>query len=285
MSDRRDAHRFTRQLSDDDRRIFRTGTIPAGVHEEPVTRSNGQPISLDVTRDLMSKFEQERRSGKWDKDRAVSDRWLAPRLHHALRLTRSQASDRGLWHWLALVVCSDYSEWRWTGKGGVAADRWYGPIHKQSLARLWWGAEIFRDGADYSPVERAFIRQDLPNSYLHRPIVRCRSLALGIVEVIAPTDGTIVLSSDQVNDLARVINLCTSGRPPEAEVGYQVDDHIAALGWADEDPAAPNDWTHLPLGPRAVDTTERSVVAGRGIAARSLRYAEGNLYPPDATSA
>ncbi|MGW6278751.1 DUF6339 family protein [Kribbella sp. NPDC055071] len=284
MSDPRSVHRFTRQLSEDDRRIFRTGVMPVGVHEELVLRQNGTTIPLDVVEDLMSMFEQKRQSRDWNRDRAVSDRWVAPRLHHALRLTRTQASDRGLWHWLALAICPAYAEWRWTGHGGVAADRWYGPIHKQSLARLWWGAEIFRDGADYSPVERAFIRQDLPNSYLHRPMVRCRSLALGIVEVIAPIDGAKILSSDQVNDLARVINLCTSGRPPEAEVGYQVDDHLAALEWAENDPTTPDDWEYLPLGPRAVDTTERSIFMGRGIATRGLRYAEGRVHQFDATS-
>jgi hypothetical protein len=205
-------------------------------------------------------------AGEWQSDRAASDRWVAPRMHYALRLSRTTASDKGLWHWLAMAVAGRYVKWRWTDDDGVVADnRWYGAIHKQALARLWWGGELFRNGADYGPVERAFIRQDLPNSYLHRPLVRCRSFAMGIVNVLTSEKGE-ALSSGEVNDLARVLNLCTAGSPPEARVDFKVDDVQAAIAWAGEDAPVPNDWASRPAGPSASDTTEESIRKGTLVA-------------------
>lgn len=235
----------------------------------PVVRSDGSLISLLALHDLLEAFDVRRQSGVWDKDRASSDGWLAPRVHAALRLDRAQSSDRGVWHWLAVHSGAAYVQWRWEGDKGIANERWYGPIHKQALARLWWGAEIFRDGGDYTPVERAFKRQDLINSYLHRPLVRCRSFALGVVNVLA-SENEDALPARQVNDLARVLNLCTAGRPPELHVHFQTDDMDAALTWASSDAPVPPDWDPLPSGPQAVDTTEASIGGGTSLAAHGM---------------
>lgn len=132
------------------------------------------------------------------------------------------------------------------------------------------GAEVFRDGADYRPVEKAFVFQDLPNSYLHRPIVRCRSLAIAIVDRI---DRSGTPSSDQVNDLARVLNLATVGTPPEVETGYQSDDLLAYDNWCSSAPAVPPSWDHLPFGPRAIDTTDRSLQGAANVVNRACGYA------------
>lgn len=235
-----------------------------------LVRPDGRSIGLDTLDALMIEAEKRASEAVWE-DRTHSDRWLAPRIHYALRLLRSEAADRGVWQWLALRY-SWYVEWRWAGSdGSIADDRWWGPIHKQALARLWWGAEVFRDGPDYRPVEKAFVFQDLPNSYLHRPIVRCRSLAVAIVDRI---DRSGTPSSDQVNDLARVLNLATVGTPPEVETGYQNDDVAAYDIWSNSEPTAPGRWDDLPFGPSAVDTSSTSLQGAAQIVDRAWGYAD-----------
>jgi hypothetical protein len=245
----------------------------AGMAELECTEVRGGGISLDVFSALIGEFNVRVSSGLWTEDRAASDRWLAPRLHFALRLTRAEASDRGVWQWLALQA-PRYLKWRWSdGKGVVADNHWWGAINKQAFARLWWGAEIFRNGPDYSPAVQAFVFQDLPNSYLHRPLVRCRSLALALVNELAPADGK-PRSSNEVNDLARVLNLATTGSPPEIETDYQADDSLAFATWAASLPSVPGSWHPLPIGPNAADTTDASRSGGRTIVRRGSGYAK-----------
>jgi hypothetical protein len=234
-----------------------------------LTRPSGSPPTLDVLDSLMAEVRTKTSGADWD-DRARSDRWLAPRVHYSLRLHRAEAADRGVWQWVALRY-PWYVEWRWAGQDGqVADDRWWGPVHKQAFARLWWGAETFRDGPDYRTVQQAFVFQDLPNSYLHRPIVRCRSLALEVVDRIATSETP---SSDQVNALARVLNLVTVGSPPEVETNYQVDDFAAYDAWCRSEAMPPGNWDSLPLGPGAVDTTELSRQGAARVVSRGWRYA------------
>lgn len=90
--------------------------------------------------------EAMRRFG--DDARARADAWLAPRLHATIRMTRAEASDTGLWNFLALVVAPGYVVWRHLGKGRkgtadgeaaeVAARRFSGRHDTQTFARLWW---------------------------------------------------------------------------------------------------------------------------------------------------
>jgi hypothetical protein len=272
-------HRYSRRLSPADRGAALDRALPDTVTEEVVVRADGGTIDIAVLDALMDELYRRRDAGQWTDDRASVDRWLAPRVHHALRLTRELASDRTLWEWLA-VRYANHTYWRWFDKGlergsvGISEDRWWGPIHKQVMARLWWGAELFRDGADYRPVERAFVRQDLINSYLHRPLVRCRSLGLGILDVVAPDDDLGSKTANDVNSLARVLNLATAGAPPELETEFQQDDWSAFAAWAGAVPELPDSWDPLPEGPRAEDTTEESLAGGRAIAERGWRFAE-----------
>src|SRR4051794_2874114 len=81
-----------------------------------VLRVDGTPVALDALAALLAEFDR-RREHDWPtvSDRPKSDSWLAPRLHACLRLSRAQASDKGVWHWLAVALGSSYVEWRWGG--------------------------------------------------------------------------------------------------------------------------------------------------------------------------
>jgi hypothetical protein len=264
--------RFKQRISVDLRnRLIRRVEEP-DEHQEPIRRADGSTIDLTVTDVLMGRFRARFQDLDQRGDRTAGDRWLAPRLHYALRLTRAEAGDRELWSWLA-VRYSDYVMWRWAGADDKPAeDRWNGQINKQALMRLWWGAELFRNGPDYSPVERAFSRQDVPHNLLHRTLVRCRSLAVALVDVLVPADQEIVGSSREIRDLARVLNLAMAGSPPELETDLQQDDHRAYDMWLREFVLVPADWDVTPRGPMAADTTPSSVAGGRAITERGRQY-------------
>lgn len=256
-----------RKLSADQRAEFLQGDDPDGL-SSPVDRPGGTTPELDTLDSLMRWAHNLQLDGEWP-DRSTSDRWFAPRVHFSLRLFRGEAAERGIWQWVALRY-PWYVEWRWGDReGNIANDRWWGPIHKQSFARLWWGAEVFRDGSSYQPVERAFVFQDLPNSYLHRPVVRCRSLALAIVDRFDKANSPTAL---QVNGLARVLNLATVGSPPEVETGYQNDDLDAYNAWVTSPVAPYSVWDHLPSGPTAADTTSESRAGGERVVQRGWTY-------------
>jgi hypothetical protein len=111
---------------------------------------------------------------------AQSDTWIGPRLHAGLRLTRRQAADRSLWRYLAIGSFPEYVRWRWSTETDEsepippALDRFVGPDYKHALARLWWMAEIFRNGADYGPARRALAIQDIANNLFRMDIAHHR---------------------------------------------------------------------------------------------------------------
>jgi hypothetical protein len=263
-----DLHTLARRLNSFERTSFQSheSSDPRPV---PILRLDQAAPTVQILDALMDEARQRQMRGEW-LERATSDRWLAPRIHCGLRLYRSEAADRGVWQWIALRY-EWYVQWRWSNDDGlIAEDRWWGQVHKQAFARLWWGAELFRDGSDYRPVERAFVFQDLPNSYLHRPLVRSRSLALAIVDRFGPSS---TATAAQVNALARVLNLTTVGSPPEVETGYQTDDVETYDNWVRAGPTKPSDWDDIPTGPAAQDTSPSSRAGGAAIVQRGWTYA------------
>lgn len=209
----------------------------------PLIERRGVHLELGPMRELFESIPQ-------DLDQPASDRWLAPRVHATLRLTRAEAADRGIWWFLAGVPFREYVVWRWAGDDGtVAGDRWGGPIHKQAIARLWWGAELLRNATDYSPVEQFFDNQDLPNSYLHRPFVRVRPVALGILRALQhAAEGGSGPTSKQINRVAAMVNLATAARSMDAATATyrpRIEDYLA---WVAEAPTT-FDPSKDPVGP------------------------------------
>lgn len=260
-----------RRLHDGDRRQWAETRSLVNIELRPVLRADGSTVGLATLDSLLDAVTMNIENGEWP-NRSHSDSWIAPRLHYALRISRAHASEKSMWEWLGSTRWQEYVYWRWADTTGtVASDRWFGGINKQALARLWWGAELLRDGPDYKPVATAFKFQDFPNSLLHRPVLRCRSFALGIMEALF--DGGVQRSSRDVNALARILNLTTAGRPPEAATNFASDDRDAVAAWISND-AAPGDWDSETLeGPRAMDTSTSSRAGGRELAEHGLTLA------------
>jgi hypothetical protein len=186
---------------------------------------------------------------RFDDNRTAADGWLAPRLHATLRMTRAEAGDARLWNHLAMLVAPDYVVWRHKGGEIAQSSRFSGPHYTQCFSRLWWVAELFRDGPDYRPVEVACSVQDVLNTTLRLDVIDHRPTAQALVRVL----GNLIAKGkprlgDHVNALSSAVNTAGSTlvydvlAPDAPQLVEELQDWIA-----EDAPAVP--WDSLPKGP------------------------------------
>jgi hypothetical protein len=182
-----------------------------------------------------------------------ADAWLAPRLHATLRITRREAADASLWNFLAMRLAPDYVFWRHPPRASkkhpvpqVNPARFIGAYHSQTFARLWWAAELFRNGADYRPVEIACGNQDVLNTVLRLEIIYHRATAQALVRLLER--GT-VRTGRHVNALAQAVNAAGSTLFFEVLAPDGMQDADAYRGWIEAGGTAFVQFDSLPDGP------------------------------------
>ncbi|MEE4424496.1 DUF6339 family protein [Streptomyces bugieae] len=216
---------------------------------EDLARWNGAPVR-ELFEEAMNRF-----AGR----QTQADSWLAPRLHATLRMTRAEAADPALWNFLALLVVPDYVVWRWgravsgtpETPAPVQAVRFVGRSDSQAVARLWWAAELFRDGEDYRPAEIACGNQDMLNTALRLDAVDHRPTALAIVRVLESLESEgLTRLGDRMNALCSAVNSAGSTLMYEVLAPDELPDAVALHGWIREaEWASPAPWDRLPDGP------------------------------------
>ncbi|MFH8792371.1 DUF6339 family protein [Streptomyces sp. NPDC017941] len=214
-----------------------------------------QPVR-DLVDDVMHAFRDDKPT--------KADAWLAPRLHATLRLTRREAAETGLWNHLALGVAPDFVVWRHPPtrkKDGkvptVNAARFRGAHHTQAFARLWWAAELFRDGPDYAPVVVACEMQDMLNTVLRLDVFDHRPTAQALIRLLE--HGT-VRNGREVNALAAAVNASAATLMYDVIAPDVEPDDAALRLWVDtagQDGPVPR--RALPDGPDELPTPEDSV--------------------------
>ncbi|WP_194814761.1 DUF6339 family protein [Nocardia sp. XZ_19_385] len=210
----------------------------------------------DLIDDALTTFQGQRPT--------AADSWLAPRLHETLRLTRREAADKELWTYLALGVAPDYVVWRHLPepkadgtRGRIARDRFVGSHFKQAFARLWWTAELFRNGPDYRPAVLACSNQDMLNSALRLDVIDHRPTALALVRLI---ERGVVSTGREVNALTTAVNTAAATlmydviAPDNAREDESLRDWIAGA-----ESARPSPRGTLPDGPEDEAAPEDAV--------------------------
>lgn len=189
----------------------------------------------------------------------AGDAWLAPRLHYTLRLTRAEASDTSVWNFLALCLAPDFVQWRWgrgeSGREVGQAARFSGRWDLQCFSRLWWAAELFRDGRNYGPAELACTNQDILNTVMRQEMTQHRPAAQALLRLHRGTART----GRDVNAAAAVANAAGATLVYEAMAPDELQDAEALQEWiraAGADPAVQYDT--LPQGPNDGSVPSRS---------------------------
>ncbi len=231
------------------RPAFRAGNEAPDFGEHLTDLCFGAGVDLEALRSVVDEAMRRHHGGAAGTE---SDVWLAPRLHHVLRLSRRQAAAPGLWMWLAAVEFPDYVRWRWGGEPGdesaaAKTERFAGPPYKHALARLWWTAELCRNGDDYSPVAIALGKQDIQNNLLRMDIAHHRPTVQAALRVLAGR------GADAANALAKatnsaattlIIDVIGPDEPLLADAIEQWLDEASSVDptrWFDETPPGPDD--------------------------------------------
>lgn len=251
------------RLPDEEAVRFLTDGLLAGKDNVPVIALNEasepKPDSprwrlravRDLVEDAMYAYRDERPT--------QADAWLAPRLHASLRLTRAEAADPALWNYLALGVAPDFVVWRHLSesKKTVNARCFKGPYHKQAFARLWWSAELFRNGPDYEPAVLACGNQDMLNTVLRLDVIDHRPTAQALVRLLRRE---VVRTGRDANALAKVVNAAAATLMYDVIAPDAERDADAVRRWIDEGEAGVTVHRHsLPAGPAEEQAPEESV--------------------------
>ncbi|GGP91100.1 DUF6339 family protein [Streptosporangium pseudovulgare] len=203
--------------------------------------------------EAMKRFEPE--------SRTAADAWLAPLLHATLRLTRREAADSRIWNHLALRLAPDYVFWRHPGRPPTPAvnrARFSGPFYSQTFSRLWWAAELFRNGPDYGPVVVACGNQDVLNTVLRLEVILHRPTAQAILRLLSTG---AVRTGREVNALAQAVNTAGSTLAYEALAPDAVQDADSYRDWIEDLGNVLVPYDSLPDGPTDGRVPEHAVEA------------------------
>jgi hypothetical protein len=183
-------------------RTLEEGNRVTSIDEETI-REYSVPIH-DLSADIEGLREELESIVNADEPEEYShhiDAEAAPIVRGYIDITRRQAARDGLWHWLAVSEFPEFVYHRWRETGDIeekflAAGT---DIYSNAIHRLWWGAELTRDGSDYERTERMFSQGELANDVLDRWFARYRPAAKTVVDQL---DGD---NSDTISDLTRDI--------------------------------------------------------------------------------
>ena len=187
------------------------------------------------------------------------DAWLAPRLHAVLRLTRGEAADPALWNYVALGVAPDFVVWRHLSESNKTVNARYfkGPHYKQAFARLWWSAELFRNGPDYKPVVIACGNQDMLNTVLRLDVIDHRPTAQALVRLL---ERDVVRTGRDANALGKAVNAAAATLMYDVIASDAERDAGAVQRWIDEgEEGIAVHHRPLPVGPAEERAPEDSV--------------------------
>jgi hypothetical protein len=248
-----------RSLLDENFRSGATPTIDSSPHvfDVPIDRK------IDLS-SLISVVDHAMHQYRHNPDQ--SDQWLAPRVHATLRLSRREAADKRIWNYVNIVIRPNYVRWRFGETDEerdliVPLDRFLGEDSKNALGRLWWIAELTRNGssyfetADILKTSRFFVSWHPLDAMHHRPA------ALAVCRFVREFNDGKRMSNAQSKRLAKAFNLRLATLSLDAISANPAIDAVAIKDWCSEPIDETTFMDDLPVGPDEDPVPENDIEA------------------------
>lgn len=193
-----------------DEELFKEDGEKSRIREEDLSgelRDVGVSVDLDAIGSAIDDILAD--VGEFDARHEI-DAELAPIVHQNTELTRREASEAGIWHWMATMWRPDFVRHRWPYS---ASDRTYSSmrekflgggtdIYSNAFGRLWWMTELSYDEDRSDPYEltrRVVKFQFLANRLFDPQFARYRSAVIAF--------GEVILEEREAEEVSNVSNL------------------------------------------------------------------------------
>ena len=148
---------------------------------------------------------------------STDDAAMAIAVRKSLALTPREATDKRIWWWLTVRDVPEIVRARWaTGEPlRLSAERMLGPLNRNALARLWWGAQMVQQLDDEDKYTRMMFRnQDLFEAVIGRSLGRYPQALQVILDELSPLNGE--RAREVVRDLRFLLStLVLEALPPD----------------------------------------------------------------------
>lgn len=122
------------------------------------------------------------------------DSSLAPAIHKSFRINRRLAADKGIWHYISVAEVPYFVRHRWEARksGQIDKRRFLGGLGHNTVARLWWGAEmtVINDN-NYKYTDILFKNQDLYEAIHGRAFWQYPPALFGFLNIVGKETGVI----------------------------------------------------------------------------------------------
>jgi hypothetical protein len=188
---------------------------------EPADGSGNLEVLSGVLNDAMDEYDE----GNHEIEAEV-----AQAVHENINLTRRQAADAGVWHYLSAVWRPDFVHHRWPPEDRSETRRrekmlWnVTDLYGNTMHQIWWAAELTHENGDYSLTEDLLSFQRLSNWVLDTAdFGRYKPAAQACVEQLSD-EGTTT-----VNDLLPDLNHTLSTIPVENKSREELSEMIQKM--------------------------------------------------------
>ncbi|SRR5713101_4741900 len=175
-----------------------TPRLASGEESRPPEAQSGdllEPCEIDLPLDALDNLLDTLIESTQPFDSGIDAR-AAPAIHRALPLTRRVASDAGVWRFLAVVHRPDFVRHRWENKSWATMRSRFWSIgtrpDSNAFCRLWWIAELSRQGGSYQLTERVLRRQGLANSIFVRSLSFYGPAVQACIEVLEDEPADVI---------------------------------------------------------------------------------------------
>ncbi len=148
---------------------------------------------------------------------------LVEPIHRELDISRRVAGDPGLWHWLAIARYPEFVRHRWEYNSEEAMrEKFLGAgsdLYSNALHRLWWIAELTREGDDYSTTQAVFSNQTMVNKVFDRWFARYRPAVIAMCDELADEPSWVIdETTREFNHMLTTVQLEGLSEPEAREI-------------------------------------------------------------------
>jgi Family of unknown function (DUF6339) len=192
---------------------------------QPFLEEPDQPLEVDAAAEAVAQVIAD--TERYD---VAIDRVAAPLLHRALPITRREAAQPGVWRFLAVVACPELVRHRWGDPSWTTTrSHYWSPGTRpdsNTFSRLWWIAELTRDGASYALTDEIFARPPLAKAIFVRKFGSYRPAVAAFTRVMKSATPT------EIDRVARELHGRLSTLVLEALDEEQLSSLIEELFWS-----------------------------------------------------